>query len=190
MSFELKNVVSRCLAGQQAAMSELVAQYHPLVYGLCFRMLGQRQDAEDVTQETFFRVIRNLHRWDHERKFEPWLLTIAGNRCRTKLSQRARKQNHVSLDFPVPDQKQCVDEGQILEEVQLAVSQIRSEYQDVFRMFHFEQKSYEEIANALNVPQGTVKTWCHRARREIVQLLARRENIVSAKEAAYCKDAS
>ena len=169
-------------------MTELFAQYHPLVYGLCFRMLGQRQDAEDVTQETFFRVIRNLHRWDNERKFEPWLLTIAGNRCRTKLSQRARKQAHVSLDFPVPDQRQDSNAGQILEEVELALENLRSEYQEVFRMFHFQQKSYEEIAAKLNVPQGTVKTWCHRARREMIQLLARRRNIVNPKEAAYCME--
>lgn len=169
-------------------MSELVAQYHPLVYGLCFRMLGQRQDAEDVTQETFFRVIRNLHRWDSERKFEPWLLTIAGNRCRTKLSQRVRKQAPVTLDFPVPDQRHDSEAGLILEEVRLALQELRGDYQKVFKMFHFEQKSYDEIAAQLNVPQGTVKTWCHRARRELVQLLARRDNIVSPKEAAYCSE--
>lgn len=188
MVFELKQVVGRCLAGQQSAMSELVAQYHPLVFGLCFRMLGQRQDAEDVTQETFFRVIKNLHRWDSERKFEPWLLTIAGNRCRTKLSQRSKRKNQVSLDFPIVDQRQDLEEGQILEEVKIAVDNLRKDYRTVFQLFHFEQKSYDEIAAILKVPQGTIKTWCHRARREIVQQLARRDNIINSKEAAYCAE--
>ena len=66
-------------------------------------MLGQREDAEDATQETFVRVAKNLHRWDPERKFEPWLLTIAGNRCRTRLSKRKRRPAHFPLEVPIAD---------------------------------------------------------------------------------------
>lgn len=183
VTFNLKTVVAECLEGHQHAMTQLIAHYHSMVYGLCFRMLGQRQDAEDVTQETFFRVLRNLDRWDATRKFEPWLLTIAGNRCRTKLSQRKRKTSTQVLDYPVVDPRTDHEAGQIFEEVQVALGQLRSEYRQVFRMFHFEQKSYEEIALTMKIPQGTVKTWCHRARREIVEILARRENIVQPKQA-------
>ena len=64
-------------------MIDLVNRFRGQVFGLCYRMLGQRQDAEDAAQETFVRVLKNLHRWDPARPFEPWLLTIAGNRCRT-----------------------------------------------------------------------------------------------------------
>lgn len=177
MTFNLKQVVQRCLNGQQAAMSELVTQFHPLVFSMCLKMLGQRQDAEEVTQETFFRVIKNLDRWDVNRKFEPWLLTIAGNRCRTKLSQKHRKNPMKTLDFPVQDAKVDLEQGQILEEVNLALTDLRDEYREVFQRFHFLQESYEEISRAMNIPQGTVKTWCHRARRDIVQILARRENM-------------
>jgi len=182
-TFNLKTVVAQCLDGHQHAMSQLIDHYHAMVYGLCFRMLGQRQDAEDVTQETFFRVLRNLDRWDANRKFEPWLLTIAGNRCRTKLSQRKRKSTTQVLDYPIIDNRTDNNEGQILEEVQVALGQLRAEYRQVFQMFHFEQKSYEEIAASMKIPQGTVKTWCHRARKEIVEILARRENIVQPKQA-------
>ena len=72
-------------------MIELVDQYRSRVFGLCYRMLGQRQDAEDMTQETFIRALKSLSRWDPERDFEPWLLAIAGNRCRTALATRRRK---------------------------------------------------------------------------------------------------
>ena len=82
---DLRQVVNRCLNGDQGAMYDLVARFKGQVFGLCYRMLGHRQDAEDVAQETFVRVLKNLHRWDQQRDFEPWLLAIAGNRCRTAL---------------------------------------------------------------------------------------------------------
>ena len=82
-SHDLATLVSHCLAGDQGAMIALVDRFKGQVFGLCYRMLGQRQDAEDAAQETFVRVLKNLHRWDQARDFEPWLLAIAGNRCRT-----------------------------------------------------------------------------------------------------------
>src|SRR3954468_10312404 len=88
---DLPALVKRCLRGDQTAMLALVERFQGQVFGLCLRMLGQRQDAEDAAQETFVRVLRNLHRWDAERDFEPWLLAIAGNRCRTALSVRGRR---------------------------------------------------------------------------------------------------
>lgn len=176
-TFEIRSVVQRCIDGQQAAVRELIDRYQSMVFGLCFRMLRHREDAEDTTQETFHRVIRNLHRWDSDRKFEPWLLTIAGNRCRTKLAQRARKEAYSTLDFPVEDTKCQPEEGQVFEEVELAIRQLRQEYQEVFRLFHFQQESYEQISLVMNVPIGTVKTWCHRARKEVVDFLSRRKNL-------------
>src|SRR5687767_12551031 len=88
---DLQALVGLCLGGDQAAMIALVERYRGQVFGLCYRMLGQRQDAEDAAQETFVRILKNLHRWDQARDFEPWLLAIAGNRCRTALAARRRK---------------------------------------------------------------------------------------------------
>src|SRR5687768_16184080 len=90
-SSDLKGLVRQCLTGDQPAMLALVERFRGQVFGLCYRMLGQRQDAEDAAQETFVRVLKNLHRWDPARDFEPWLLAIAGNRCRTALSSRKRR---------------------------------------------------------------------------------------------------
>src|SRR5438132_14091434 len=80
---EVRALVQRSLAGDQIAMLALVDRYQGQVFGLCHRMLGQRQDAEDMAQETFVRALRSLSQWDQEREFLPWLLAIAGNRCRT-----------------------------------------------------------------------------------------------------------
>ena len=176
MAEELSIIVNRCLDGQQSAFSDLIDRFRGRVYGLCYRMLGQREDAEDATQETFLRVAKNLHRWDPTRSFEPWLLTIAGNRCRTRLAKRTRRPKEISLEHPVEDSFMQVRRGQMLaEEVDLALQGIRADYRKAFELFHRSQLEYQQIAEQLEVPLGTVKTWVHRARQEIVQKLAKRE---------------
>src|SRR2546430_8045158 len=100
---DLHTLVRHCLAGDHAAMLALVERFRGQVFGLCYRMLGQRQDAEDVAQETFVRVLNNLHRWDAARDFEPWLFAIAGNRCRTALSTRKRRPAAAMLPEQISD---------------------------------------------------------------------------------------
>jgi len=173
---DLKILVNRCLTGQQTALMDFVRRFQGQVYGFCYRMLGQREDAEDATQETFIRVLKNLHRWDQQRDVEPWLLTIAGNRCRTKLSKRMRAPKSHTLEIPISDSSQQELAGeQLAEEVDLALKSIRHEYSQAFFCFHHKEMSYEEIAQELDVPLGTVKTWVHRARRELIRRLSQRE---------------
>ena len=175
MGNELSILVDNCLAGDQLAIGRLVDRFRGLVYGLCFRMLGQKEDAEDATQETMVRVVRNLHRWDPNRAFEPWLLTIAGNRCRTKLAKRIRRPAHHTLEQPLTDSRWLEEEANLLrEEIELALSDIRPEYRNAFKLFHEKEMCYAEIAETLSIPLGTVKTWVHRARREIVLKLRKR----------------
>ena len=172
MAEELPVLVTRYLDGDQTSLAQLIDRFRGQVYGLCYRMLRQREDAEDATQETFFRVAKNLHRWDSNRAFEPWLFAIAGNRCRTQLSKRKRRPNGYPLEFPIEDDSQLQRKAILLaEEVELALSEIRAEYRNAFQLFHNQQLEYTEIAAKLDVPLGTVKTWVHRARREIVTKL-------------------
>ena len=180
---DLRKLVLRCLSGDQAAMLALVERFQGRVFGLCYRMLGQRQDAEDAAQETFVRVLKNLHRWDSGRDFEPWLLAIAGNRCRTALAARRRKPvlegavEQVADDSP--DERAA---GHLDEEVRLALGRVREEYRQAFVLFHERELSYAEIAEAMGVPLGTVKTWVHRARRELIDALAQRGTIFQKRQ--------
>jgi RNA polymerase sigma-70 factor (ECF subfamily) len=172
---DLKTLVDRCLGGDQPAMLELVEQFRGQVFGLCYRMLGQRQDAEDAAQETFVRVLKNLHRWDPSRQFEPWLLAIAGNRCRTALATRRRRPVLEPAIEWVPDDAPDQRAAQNLaEEVRRALELVRDEYRQAFVLFHEQELSYAEIAAAMEVPLGTVKTWVHRARRELIDHLRAR----------------
>ena len=175
---DLHTLVRHCLAGDQTAMLALVERFSGPVFGLCYRMLGQRQDAEDAAQETFVRVLKNLHRWDSTRDFLPWLLAIAGNRCRTALSSRRRRPVAESMvELVADDAPDRRPADQLAEEVHLALAELRPEYSQAFLLFHDQELSYAEIAEAMDVPLGTIKTWVHRARRELIDHLRRRDAI-------------
>jgi RNA polymerase sigma-70 factor (ECF subfamily) len=185
---DLRSLVTRCLATDQAAMLALVERFQGLVYGLCYRMLGQRQDAEDAAQETFVRVLKNLHRWDQTREFQPWLLAIAGNRCRTALAARRRRPMADSavelLADDAPDERPA---DHLAEELRLALARLRPEYCQAFVLFHEQELSYAEIAEAMQAPLGTIKTWVHRARRELIGHLRERGAIGDERSGAVAK---
>ena len=177
---DLRQLIRCCLAGDQQAMVDLVNRFRGQVFGLCYRMLGHRQDAEDAAQETFTRALRNLRSWDSSRDFEPWLLAIAGNRCRTALSRRMRRPPPRSLNEPVasnaPDMQAA---KQLAEEVELALRSLREQYREAFVLFHQHEMSYAQIAETMDCPIGTVRTWIHRARRELIHFLQAREVVES-----------
>ena len=169
-----RQLVERCLAGEQAAMAELVERFHSPVFGLAYRMLGHRHDAEDVSQESFVRALRSLRRWDRTRDLLPWLLAIAGNRCRTLLARRRRRPQGLAIVDQLTDVRPEPSTQHLAEEVRLGLTTLRPEYREAFLLFHDQQLSYEEIAQSLSKPLGTIKTWVHRARRALIAHLRSR----------------
>ncbi len=167
----------------ESAFAKLVGRHHSLVFRVCLRILGHRQDAEDATQETFSRVARYLDRWDSKRPLEPWLVAIAGNRCRTLMARKKSFQPLTACtepaSFDATDQ-QAADS--LREELDLALCQLPDSQRDAFLLFHEHSLSYGEIAEVLDCPLGTVKTWVHRARGKIIDQLRQRE-VVAASEA-------
>lgn len=174
MSDDDAALVRRCLRGETAAVEALVARFQGEVYGVCLRILSHRQDAEDVTQEVFLRVFRSLRRWDPARPLKPWILGITVNRCRTVLGQRARRPEPADYLHDVAASPAADDSAELLREIQAALGELRPEYRSVFVLFHEHGQPYEEIAAALERPVGTIKTWLHRARLEILGRLRRR----------------
>ena len=167
------SLVRRCLRQETDAVEALVQRFQAEVFGLCVRLLHNRHDAEDVTQEVFLRIFRSLRRWDPSRPLRPWVMGIAVNRCRTWLSRRSRRPETVdylqeTIAGPSPD-----DSTELAREVQNAVADLRAEYRAVFVLYHEQAQPYDEIALAVGRPVGTVKTWLHRARLEVLDRLRR-----------------
>jgi RNA polymerase sigma-70 factor (ECF subfamily) len=181
-------LVRRCLAGDEKAYRELVELYQGQVFSVVLRMVRRREDAEDLTQETFVRMFRALDRYDPQRPFAAWLFTIASRLAIDHI--RRRKVSPVSLtqrepgsgeeyDIEVPDPGPTPDEvTSRTEEERRTEELIRSlppHYRIVVMLRHQRDMAYEEIAEALHLPLGTVKARIHRAREILKGKLERME---------------
>ncbi len=174
-------LVRRSLRGDTQAVEGLVERFQPEVFGLCVRLLHHRQDAEDVTQEVFLRIFRSLRRWDSSRPLKPWIMGITVNRCRTWLSQRARRPELVDYLHDTAAGPPVDDAAELTGEIQAALADLRLEYRSVFVLYHEQGLPYENIAQALGKPVGTIKTWLHRARQEVLARLQKRGMISEVK---------
>ena len=160
------------LAGDERALRDLIERYRRPVFGVCLRMLGHRQDAEDTAQEVFVRLYRHLDRWDRDRPLRPWLMTITVNRCRTALSRRRRVP--VPAELPDREGRGPVHDSELAEELQGALEILRDDYRAAFVLYHHQEFSCAEVAGLLDRPEGTIKTWLHRARRQLADHLSKR----------------
>lgn len=175
------HLVRRYLENDPSAFGQLVHRYHSLVFRVCLRLTGHQQDAEDALQETFTRVARFLPAWDDSRPMEPWLVTIASNRCRTLLARQRPLFPLNAAAEPPSHQAQLEQSASALaEEIGLAIEALPRNPREAFRLFHEQQLSYQQIAQRLDCPLGTAKTWVRRARREIIERLREREVIAEA----------
>lgn len=168
-------LVEALRSGDPRGPGLLFDRFHAVVFGLCFRMMGHRQDAEDVAQDSFLRALGAIGGFDAARPLRPWLLGIAANRCRTSLARRSRRPatSEVAED-PVDHRPGLADPDGLAAELERAIGRLRPDYRLVFVLYHEQGLSYEEIGQATSRPIGTVKTWIHRARAELADELSRR----------------
>lgn len=167
-------LVTRCLSGDPGAARELVERFQSDVLAVCRRLLCHQHDAEDVAQEVFIRVFRSLGRWDRTRPLRPWVLGITVNRCRTAIGKRGRGPELADYLHDAPDRRPADDSLELAREIRAAVDALRDDYREVFVLFHESGQPYEAIAEAIGRPVGTVKTWLHRARLEVLDRLRAR----------------
>jgi RNA polymerase sigma-70 factor (ECF subfamily) len=184
-----REVVELAKAGREAAYRELLRRYERPVFSLIYRMVRDRALAEDLAQETFIKVLNALESYRPEYKFSSWIFKIANNAAIDQL--RRREPDTLSLDG-APDARtaqeieatalQARSRGESpLEElearemgsaIEQAIGRLRPEYRTAILLRHVEGRSYEEIAEVMDLPLGTVKTFIHRARLELRDYLA------------------
>jgi RNA polymerase sigma-70 factor (ECF subfamily) len=162
--------------GDPQAFSMLVDMYSKPVYNLCYRMLGNPQDAEDAAQEAFLRAYRNLNRYDPDRKLITWLLSIAAHYCIDQ--QRRVRAPQVSLDEADPvelrERRAGPEKAYVLketgDEVQLLLAQIPARDRAAIILYYWYDLSYQEIAGQLKLTESALKARLHRARRSLAKV--------------------
>jgi RNA polymerase sigma-70 factor (ECF subfamily) len=116
-------------------------------------------------------VFRSLKKWDASRPLKPWVLAITVNRCRTAIGKRGKGPELADYLHEAPDKRPADDSSEMAGEIRSAVDALRAEYREVFVLFHERGQAYEDIAEEVGRPVGTVKTWLHRARVEVMEQL-------------------
>jgi RNA polymerase sigma-70 factor (ECF subfamily) len=184
-----QEVVLMARAGREAAYRELIRRYERPIFALLFRMVRDRELAEDLSQETFVKALNAIESYRPEFKFSSWIFKIANNAAIDHL--RRRELDTLSLDgsphAETPEAMQAtalqigarqespldaVEAKELGGAIEAAIGRLRPEYRSCILLRHVEGRAYEEIAEMLDLPLGTVKTYIHRARNELRQALA------------------
>jgi RNA polymerase sigma-70 factor (ECF subfamily) len=184
-----QEIVALARAGEEAAYRELIRRYERPLFSLLFRMVRDRELAEDLAQETFVKALNAIESYRPEFKFSSWIFKIANNAAIDHL--RRRELDTLSLDgsphaetpeaveataLQIGDRQEspldAVEARELGGQIEHAIAQLRPEYRSCILLRHVEGRAYEEIAEILNLPLGTVKTYIHRARNELRQALA------------------
>jgi RNA polymerase sigma-70 factor (ECF subfamily) len=168
--------LDQALKGNPVAFSQLVESYQKPVYNLCYRMLGNAEDAEDASQETFLRAYKSMRRYDRSRPFSTWLLSIAAHYCIDQI--RKRRMTVVSIeDLPVPDLpdhalglEATVGLKEQQRRVRVLLENLDATDRAAVIMYYWYDFSYEEISRALSLTESAVKSRLHRARRAMAQI--------------------
>ena len=182
------DVVRLAQQGRELAFRELVRRYERPVFSLVFRMVRDRETAEDLAQDAFVKVLNHIDKYSPEFKFSSWLFKIANNVAIDHL--RKRRLDTISIDGSPhastaseveattlnleSEQESALDELEAKElgsAIEQAIARLRPEYRACIMLRHVEGRAYEEIAATLDLPLGTVKTYIHRARHELRKAL-------------------
>jgi RNA polymerase sigma-70 factor (ECF subfamily) len=161
-------LIVRASAGDQAAFELLSDMYRPMLMSQAMRMLRNADDANDAVQDTLLKAFRAIHDFDPERPLKPWLCRICSNCCVDAV--RSRKRDGDSLDqheYMLADSSEAdgtatgsIRQGQVIE----AIERLPEKYKKIIFMRHFRHMDVNEIAEALDKPEGTIKSWLFRAR--------------------------
>jgi RNA polymerase sigma-70 factor (ECF subfamily) len=170
-----RDLILRARRGEAEAFGDLVRLNQAGVFNVCYRMMGERREAEDMAQESFLRAYERIHTFDAERPFGPWMRRVAANVCLNHLA--ARRSETAELDeerdadsAPLPESGREVQDE--VERVRAALASLPANYRVVIELRHYQEMSYDEIAAELKLPLSDVKSHLFRARKILAEKLS------------------
>ncbi len=179
-----EELISAFLAGDQASFEELAQRYESVIMNMAYRLLGNRSDAADVTQEIFILLLRKLGSFRGEAKFSTWLYRVSLNACHD-YARRLRR--HVSIsespgdDLPELEERladdglespeQSLERAEVQETVQEAIGRMPYKFREIVFLHDISGYNYKEVAEILGINLGTVKSRLNRARNRLAKEL-------------------
>jgi RNA polymerase sigma-70 factor (ECF subfamily) len=170
-------LVLRTRSGDIQAFGELVRRYQTSVFNVCYRMAGERREAEDLAQEAFLRAFRRLSSYDESRPFGPWMRRLAANLSLNALQRKApsevplveEQESDPGHGLGMPEPMTLQNERAAA--VRRAIQGLPPHFRAVVELRHYQGMSYAEIAESLSLPMSDVKSHLYRARRQLAQAL-------------------
>jgi len=170
-----EGLLDRCLEGDGGAFGQLIDRYQRVLFNVSLRMVGNREDARDITQTVFLKAWQAMGTFDRRHKFFSWIYRIMMNETLNHLSKRKRTE---PLDEALVSDGSGPDEDcsrkQLRESVQAALLELSPDYRQVIVLRHYAELSYEEMSGVLRIPEKTVKSRLHTARQLLGDILPRR----------------
>jgi RNA polymerase sigma-70 factor (ECF subfamily) len=170
-------LIHRTRGGETDTFGELVTRYQQSVFNVCYRLLGNYRDAEDMTQNTFIRAYQRLHTFDNQRPFGPWIRKIATNLCMNLFKKHhSDTVPYEECYYPTPSKKSPTPEEifyqtEKAETIQQAIINLPPKYRVMIELRHYQEFSYQEIAETLNIPLSDVKSYLFRGRKLLAERL-------------------
>ena len=176
------DLIERCLQGDQMAWEQIVRQHWRKVFNLAYKFVGRHDEAEDLTQDIFLKIFRALHTFDRRANFQTWLISISRNFCidhyRSVRKERETMARDVDASALMPVSRERGPHGQ-LEQTDLrhlirrALAELPISLRQAVVLRDLQEFSYQEIAEQLDLPEGTVKSRINRGRLELGRQLRR-----------------
>jgi RNA polymerase sigma-70 factor (ECF subfamily) len=168
-----QTLVAETLAGRGEAFGTLVERYDRAVYHLAYRTLHDSEEARDVAQEAFFKAFRSLKTFRPGAKFSTWIFSITYHACCDRLGRRKRYSSEELPDRADPGAgpEQAAIAGDEALRLRAAIARLPEKYRSVITLYHLQSRQYDEIAQVLEIPIGTVKTHLFRAKEQLRRIL-------------------
>jgi len=175
-------LIRRCLKGDQLAWEAIVRQYRRKVFNVAYKFVGKHDEAEDLTQDIFLKIFKSLETFDRRANFQTWLISVSRNLCIDHYRSMRREHDAVTHDVDVVTlaQPSSVDSPQLQLErrdrvalLRAALDKLAPSLRMAVMLRDIQELSYQEIAERLGVPEGTVKSRINRGRTELARQIAR-----------------
>ena len=183
----IDELIERCQQGDQVAWEQIVSLHWRKVFNIAYRFVGRHDEAEDLTQDIFLKIFKALHSFDRRANFQTWLISISRNLCidhyrsvRKERQTMARDVDASELTPVSPDRTPYgkLEQTDLRERIRLALAELPPTLREAVVLRDLQEFSYQEIADKLQLPEGTVKSRINRGRLELARQLRRIESRV------------